>query len=285
MSRRTKSFLSPKALAEAIGVSESSVKRWADDGRIQIQRTSGGHRRIPLAEAARFVREERLTLAAPELLGLVLPSHLEQAEDPIDAALRQGATTELRDLLATRYLGGKTLASLFDGPLARGLAAVGELWLSDKDGGIFIEHRATAAVRDALAGLARLVPAPAEDAPRAVGGTLAGDPGQVASAMASLVLSSQGLSTLDLGANTPAGAFAHAAREMDARLIWLSITHPPMDLAAAQAEVDRLRDGIGHRRLVVGGAAAGALDLGLGTIRVDNMAELAAFGAGLTSRE
>ena len=148
MSRRSHSFLSPKALAEAIGVSESSVKRWADDGRIQIQRTSGGHRRIPLAEAARFVREERLTLADPASLGLVVPHHLEAAADPIEAALRGGATTELHDLLASRYLAGEPLASLFDGPLAHGLAAVGELWNSD-DSGIFVEHRASAAVRDA----------------------------------------------------------------------------------------------------------------------------------------
>ena len=282
MSRRSHSFLSPKALAEAIGVSESSVKRWADDGRIQIQRTSGGHRRIPLAEAARFVREERLTLADPASLGLVVPHHLEAAADPIEAALRRGATTELHDLLASRYLAGEPLASLFDGPLAHGLAAVGELWNSD-DSGIFVEHRASAAVRDALAGLGRLVPKPAAAAPRAVGGCLAGDPGQLATAMASLVLASEGLATMDLGADTPASALLHAAGDHDAGLVWLSITHAPQDPSAAQAELDRLREGLGARRLVVGGAGARGLDLGRGPVAVATMAELAAFGAGLVS--
>jgi excisionase family DNA binding protein len=36
--------LSPRELARAIGVSESSLKRWADDGRIRFSRTAGGHR-------------------------------------------------------------------------------------------------------------------------------------------------------------------------------------------------------------------------------------------------
>jgi MerR family transcriptional regulator, light-induced transcriptional regulator len=48
--------LSPKALAAAIGVSESSLKRWADEGRLAAERTAGGHRRIAVAEAVRFVR-------------------------------------------------------------------------------------------------------------------------------------------------------------------------------------------------------------------------------------
>ena len=47
-------FLSPRQLAVAIGVSESSLKRWADDGRLAVERTAGGHRRIPLPEAVRW---------------------------------------------------------------------------------------------------------------------------------------------------------------------------------------------------------------------------------------
>ena len=41
-----KPLLSPKELADAIGVSESSIKRWVDNGEIQATKTSGGHRRI-----------------------------------------------------------------------------------------------------------------------------------------------------------------------------------------------------------------------------------------------
>jgi diguanylate cyclase (GGDEF)-like protein/excisionase family DNA binding protein len=40
--------------AEACGVSTSTVRRWADTGRIAVVRTSGGHRRFPVAELRRL---------------------------------------------------------------------------------------------------------------------------------------------------------------------------------------------------------------------------------------
>ena len=40
--------------AVACGVSASTVRRWADTGRIAVVRTSGGHRRFPVAELRRL---------------------------------------------------------------------------------------------------------------------------------------------------------------------------------------------------------------------------------------
>ena len=62
--------LSTRELAEAIGVSESSIKRWADDGVLHVARTAGGHRRIPLPEAIRFIRETGAVVVQPAILGL-----------------------------------------------------------------------------------------------------------------------------------------------------------------------------------------------------------------------
>ena len=63
-------LLSTRELADALGVSESSLKRWVDSGRISALRTEGGHRRIPLAEAMRFIRDTAAPIARPELLDL-----------------------------------------------------------------------------------------------------------------------------------------------------------------------------------------------------------------------
>lgn len=65
-----KPTLSPKELAEAIGVSESSLKRWVDEGVIQASRTRGGHRRIALAEAVRYIRESGIPIIRPDILGI-----------------------------------------------------------------------------------------------------------------------------------------------------------------------------------------------------------------------
>ena len=62
--------LTPKQVAYAIEVSESSVKRWCDRGLIASVRTAGGHRRIPLDRLVDFVRQGRYRLANPEAVGL-----------------------------------------------------------------------------------------------------------------------------------------------------------------------------------------------------------------------
>ena len=49
-------LLTPHDLAEALGVSESSLKRWIDAGRIRASRTEGGHRRVALDDALAFIQ-------------------------------------------------------------------------------------------------------------------------------------------------------------------------------------------------------------------------------------
>ena len=43
--------------AELLGVSVDTVRRWADGGRLAIERTSGGQRMVAGAELARFAAE------------------------------------------------------------------------------------------------------------------------------------------------------------------------------------------------------------------------------------
>src|SRR5271165_4212340 len=63
-------LLTPKELADAIGASESSVRRWVDAGDIRMSRTAGGHRRILLPDAIQFIRKMGAAIVRPELLGL-----------------------------------------------------------------------------------------------------------------------------------------------------------------------------------------------------------------------
>lgn len=45
-------------LAELLGVSADTVRRWCDEGKLETVRTDGGHRVVEGTELARFVREE-----------------------------------------------------------------------------------------------------------------------------------------------------------------------------------------------------------------------------------
>ena len=65
-----KDLLTPKQVARAVDVSESSIKRWCDRGVIPTQYTAGGHRRITKSGLFEFLRRGKHNLVYPEALGL-----------------------------------------------------------------------------------------------------------------------------------------------------------------------------------------------------------------------
>jgi MerR family transcriptional regulator, light-induced transcriptional regulator len=284
-SRRTE-HLSPRALAAALGVSESSLKRWADEGRLVAERTVGGHRRIAVSEAVRFVRHSGLAVRRPELLGLPAPgvSHgraVDDVADRLHAALASDRWEEARSLIVSLYVEGPGLGWIFDGPVREALARVGSLWQHD-EAGVFLEHRATETCLAALAELRLLVPPPPDGAPLALGGGCAGDPYLVPSAMAALVLAEAGYAVRNLGADTPPQAMLAAVRHYRPRLVWQSFSAPPKNARDAAAAILALADAVGAGHLVIGGRGSAGLVLPPHPAiqRMDSMTELAAFARG-----
>lgn len=45
--------------AELLGVTVETLRRWEDDGRLQVERSPGGQRRVPIAEVSRLLAERR----------------------------------------------------------------------------------------------------------------------------------------------------------------------------------------------------------------------------------
>jgi len=223
-------FVSPKELARAIGASESTLKRWVDSGRIQVARTAGGHRRITLREALRFIRESGQEVLNPEALGIdYLPSDAMTGsteaggDDALVAALVRGDAEVSRRILLQRFLGGESVAALCDGPVSQALHQVGTQW-QQRDDGVFVEHRTTLVAIQAMMQLRALIQLASPDAPVAVGGGIAGDPYMVPTLMVSTVLAAQGWRETNLGANTPVSAFREAIRAYHPRLIWMSFS-------------------------------------------------------------
>ena len=281
-------FLSPRQLAVAIGVSESSLKRWADDGRLAVERTAGGHRRIPLPEAVRFIRRSGLTPARPELLELpgvrvVAGATADQASaaDRLYEALLEDRWAEARSLIMTLYLNGGGLAWLCDDVIRSALARIGELWQHDGRG-VFLEHRATATCARALTELRLLLPPVGDDAPRAIGGAFEGDVYQVPSAMAGLVLAEAGYREHDFGADTPVAALVAALAHYSPQVVWLSFSVAPRSAREATEVLASLADELGGGTLVIGGRGAEGIGLpDRGNVhRFGSMAELSAFARG-----
>lgn len=214
-------LLSPKELADALGVSESSLKRWTDAGRLRAARTGGGHRRIPLDEALRFIRATGTPVARPELLDL--PELDAVAPDvSLYALLEAGDARAVRGWLMGRYLAGASVADLCDGPLRAALYQLGELWRHGPDG-IVVEHRATDVCLQAIAHLRGTFEA-GPDAPLAIGAGPEDDPYLLPAAMAAAVLASAGMRVTNLGADTPLAALERAVADQEPALVWISAT-------------------------------------------------------------
>jgi hypothetical protein len=285
--------LTPKDLADAIGVSESSLRRWIDGGDVRVSRTMGGHRRIPLPEAIRFIRKIGASVVRPDLLGLQTLEPLNQGqtadltdEERLFETLRRGQRHAARGSLLSWYLRGQSLGSLFDGPVRGALQRLGELWQHDPRG-ILIEHHATEICVEAVALLRSLLPAPAEGAPLALGGAPSDDPYRLPTMMAGTVLAEAGFREVDFGPNTPVKLLAAEALERRAKLVWLSISTDDQGPKALRGAIARLAAVLLEHRidLVVGGRCHRPyVPTGLKRVStVGSMSELAAYARGIVS--
>jgi len=278
-------LLSTRELADALGVSESSLKRWVDSGKISASRTEGGHRRIRISEAMRFIRATQAPVARPELLDLpeVAVSRA-RGEDRLASYLRDGDSVGARGWLMARYVEGATIAELADGPIRDAMAGLGELWHHDESG-VFLEHRGTEACLQAVAQLRSMIATVPATAPIALGGGPAGDPYILSTQLAAMVVTEAGMRAVNLGPDTPVGAFAHAVAEHQPQLVWISISAP---LAPARARsMSRWLDTLpATTTIVIGGPQSRTLsNLPARAVRATSMADLAAAAGSTLKRQ
>ncbi|MEO1237300.1 MAG: hypothetical protein AAFX76_10985 [Planctomycetota bacterium] len=298
-----KQSLSPKELAQVIGVSESSLKRWADGGRVRVTRTMGGHRRIAIQEAVRFAREARLPVVRPEILGISTVGKVsaqQRGVSPQEAGrlfedfLMKGKAEEARGLLLDLYLKGKSVAWLCDEPIRTAMLKVGDVWNHDSKG-IYIEHRAIDVCIHALSQIRLLLAEPTLDPgltqddaapprPVALGGAPSNDPYILGSLMCSCVAAESGYRDVNLGADLPLDSLVEAVEQYRPKLVWLSCSHD--NAVPAPKAIDELADRVGGHggRLVVGGRANPRGNGRSENLRVcESMTELGAFASGLLS--
>ena len=232
-------LISPRQLAQAIGASESSLKRWADDGLIQVSKTAGGHRRIRVTEAIRFIRDRRIAVVKPSAIGLS-PS-LAMADESTSEKASIEHFTELltsnepqraETYLEARYLAGDSVASLGDNLIRSALATIGEIWKHRSDG-IMLEHRATDSCLRALIRI-RMLFDPEPDAPKAIGGAIPNDDYLIPPLLASIVAAECGFQATNLGPNNPFPTIRHAVDELEPPLIWIATSKVEEPMATAE---------------------------------------------------
>lgn len=282
--------LSPKELAEIIGLSESTLKRWVDSGVLHAAKTPGGHRRIARSEAVRLIRTSNLPVLRPDMLGV---PDLEAIQDSptqpgleglkLYEFLREGQDRHVRGLLLSQYLAGRSIIEICDGPVREAMHRIGELW-HHSESGIYQEHRASDIIISALNQLRLIMPQPSLSAPLAIGGAPGGDPYLIPSLIAAIVLESSGFRTHNLGPDLPLSSLYKATEELKPVLVWLSVSATKLP-AETSAEIARLADQLKplNVKLIVGGQQREFIPTHEGVVHAYSMGELVAFAKNLAA--
>lgn len=216
--------ISPKKASRALGVSESSLKRWCDQGLLPAIRTAGGHRKLFVADVLQFARQQGRPLSEPQLLGL--PSRRPTGDSgcqALVAALLAGEEAVARQIVFDLLASTHSLSKLFDEVIAAAFHDIGERW-SCRETEVYQERRACESMMRLLAEIRQTQAPPLPDIV-AIGATLAGDRYSLPLAMAELVLRDRGVQATSLGASIPVESCIAAVEQVAPDLFWLSISH------------------------------------------------------------
>jgi excisionase family DNA binding protein len=232
---------SPKQIAEALRVSESSIKRWCDRGAIQTIKTLGGHRRIPLDSLLSFLESTNRAISDLSAIGLdsehlrnnkSSPTSESNLSDETDSSLRQyfedalirGDEKECRKLLIEWYGRSASFASMSDDLIASTFSRIGELWHNGQLE-VFQERRACEMCSRLVHEFRRLFPEPLPSSPIAIGAAAAGDYYTLPGQLVEVVMREGGWRAVNLGANLPFYTILSAVIAERPKLVWLSVSH------------------------------------------------------------
>lgn len=253
--------LSPKQVARAIGVSEASLKRWCDKGKLVSTKTVGGHRRLHVSSVLRFLKDTGRELVRPEVLGLPPSTRKtvwtqERGAQQLFDALTAGDEDLVLQIVFDLYLAGFSSCDICDKIMARAFHEIGRAW-EHGSVQIYQERRAADLCVRALQRLEQFTPPPIADAPRAFGATLASDPYTLPTAMASTVLREIGWRATSFGVGLPTETLCDALSKESAQLFWVSVSAFESGPAEFLADFARIYDAASLRDIpvVVGGRA------------------------------
>jgi excisionase family DNA binding protein len=225
----TATFISTAEVAQALGISVSTVKRWVEDGILPAQKTAGGHRKLLLADVLEVARQNNLPIRDASQLGIVSAKKRrpepKQLAEQLYEALLAGEPAPVRALLHGAYQSGLAIEILADHVIGPAMERIGHDWETEQID-VMHEHRATQLCHGALFELKAVLESRAwRDRPLAVGGAVEGDFSELPSLLAQMVLLDAGWNAVNLGPNTPLASFCRALVELGPRLMWISVSH------------------------------------------------------------
>lgn len=220
-------LLSPKQIAEAIGASESSLKRWCDLGLIKTVKTAGGHRRIPVQEALRFVRERNHAVVEPHILSMPATTdrkarRIEGGAERLTEALLADNQQACHAIVFDLFLAGESISRIFDEVVAPALRSIGENWACHE--AEVYQERCSCQIMLRLLHDLRSKQVPPNPNLVALGATIEGDHFDLPVTMAEIVLRSVDCDARLLGTSIPFDSLVKAVETQSPALFWLSVS-------------------------------------------------------------
>jgi len=265
------SQFSPKQIATSLNVSESSVKRWCDQGAIPTIRTVGGHRRITLTGLREFLQTTNRTLVDAKALGIddaelavvsaptvrrvpIRGEGSEPTQQEFRAALASGDEARCMELLSQRIALGWSRAEAAEDLITDAMRGMGDAW----DCGeleVYQERRSCTICTRLIYKLRMDMGAVPQQASIAIGAAPESDPYQLPTAMVELALRESGWNAINLGNDLPLDSLIQAVADYQPKLVWLSVTSVS-DPSRFIQEQNKLADSLGDDvSLIVGGRA------------------------------
>jgi len=219
---------SPKEVAQAMGVSQASIKRWVDKGLIVAEKTAGGHRRITQQALFSYLQASNKDLTNPEVLKLPatsgrLKTRLNESEALLIDELKECREGAAQALVNELFQAGVSCVELVDKVMKPAVEHIKECL---KQGALesFQERRCNQIVQRLIFSLNNSLSAPPVDAAHVILGTLSKDMNTLDIQMLELCLRQQGLRTEFLGADLNPVSYRRALEMLQPQFIALGFS-------------------------------------------------------------
>ena len=218
-------LLKTQQVADVLGVSVSTAKRWIDSGALRASRTVGRHRLVEWTEVLAFARRQGLSasMLPPGDDAAGEPVVDDRTRDALAEALASGDSTRAKAIVHAAYAADPDAVSLADDLVRPVMERIGHGWEAGSVE-IYQEHHASQSVQAAITELIeRLTRARPRGSPLALGATPEGDLYTLSLLLGELLLREAGWDVRNLGPNLPLRSLSRAVVKYRPRLVFLSV--------------------------------------------------------------
>jgi len=241
-----KEFLTTTSAARIAGVGVSSIKRWADEGKLRTVRTPGGHRRLVHSDLLAFLKDPEGHSALPE--------DTKMSAEWADAILGLEFHALQAKLLASRGRTGSWHLALDE--VATGITETGIRW-ANQSISIADEHVATERLSRVLSSIYESIPY-SPNAPFCLLANAEGDLHTLGLSMLQVSMREMGWQCIWLGSLTPISEVCQMLETHNIDMVALSASRTSTDTESLQRQLDQVIGSCkkANTNLIFGGAGA-----------------------------